>query len=284
MDIVNSTVSSNTAYAGGGILNDIQGTATMANITISGNSANIGAGGGLLNAGSLTIVNSTFSDNSSSYDQGVCNEGMLDIGSTILNGSASGVSILNGGTSTSLGYNLSSDPGSGVLNQMTDQTNTGPMLGPLQDNGGPTFTHALLYGSPAIDKGRNFAGSPYDQRGPGFARTFDDPFVPNAVGGDGTDIGAFEVQSPWPREIIDNLITVIETSSLPTSRVQPLIASLQAALAAIGHNNPDAAVNELLAFQQEVRVQVRRFDPTLAQQLIADSQFVIDEFRMQRTK
>ena len=38
----------------------------------------------------------------------------------------------------------------------TDQISTDPMLGPLQDNGGPTFTHALLGGSPAIDKGKNF--------------------------------------------------------------------------------------------------------------------------------
>src|SRR5436190_2167770 len=70
------------------------------------------------------------------------------------------------------------------------------MLGPFQDNGGPTFTHALLPGSPAIDKGKNFNGSTTDQRG--LPRTFDDPTVSNATGGDGTDIGAFEVQPPRP--------------------------------------------------------------------------------------
>src|SRR5207244_5627491 len=53
-------------------------------------------------------------------------------------------------------------------------------------------THALLCGSPAIDKGKNFSASTTDQRGAGFARTFDDPSVPNATGGDGTDIGALE--------------------------------------------------------------------------------------------
>jgi hypothetical protein len=61
----------------------------------------------------------------------------------------------------SLGYNLSSDaaggdgttgPG-GFLNATGDLRNTNPNLGPLQDNGGPTFTHALLPGSPAIDTG-----------------------------------------------------------------------------------------------------------------------------------
>jgi len=62
------------------------------------------------------------------------------------------------------------------------------MLGPLQDNGGPTFTHALLTGSPAIDAGDpNFTPPPYyDQRGPGFARVVNGRI----------DIGAFEVQPP----------------------------------------------------------------------------------------
>ena len=66
--------------------------------------------------------------------------------------------------------------------------NTDPLLGPLQDNGGPTFTHALLAGSPAIDAGDPaFVGPPdYDQRGIGF---------PRVVNGR-IDIGAFEVQTP----------------------------------------------------------------------------------------
>ena len=68
------------------------------------------------------------------------------------------------------------------------------MLRPLQNNGGPTLTHALMTGSPAIDKGKNFSGATTDQRGSGFDRTFDDPSIANATGGDGTDIGAFEVQ------------------------------------------------------------------------------------------
>jgi hypothetical protein len=72
-----------------------------------------------------------------------------------------------------------------------------PLLGPLQDNGGPTFTRALRTGSPAIDKGR--ANSPADQRG--FPRPYDDPNIPNPVPGDGSDIGAFEVQAPTPTSL-----------------------------------------------------------------------------------
>ena len=60
-----------------------------------------------------------------------------------------------------------------------------PLLGPLADNGGPTFTHALLAGSPAIDAGSNPAALANDQRGPGFSR----------VSGAQADVGAFELQS-----------------------------------------------------------------------------------------
>ena len=65
-----------------------------------------------------------------------------------------------------------------------------PMLGPLADNGGPTMTHALLAGSPAIDAGPNpvptFVGNEFDQRGAGFAR------IVFGV----ADAGAFEFQEP----------------------------------------------------------------------------------------
>ena len=67
------------------------------------------------------------------------------------------------------------------------------MLPPLADNGGPTQTHLLLPGSPAIDKG-NASGSIYDQRGLNFGRTFDYAAIPNAETGDGSDIGAVEIQ------------------------------------------------------------------------------------------
>jgi hypothetical protein len=66
-----------------------------------------------------------------------------------------------------------------------------PHLGPLQDNGGPTPTLALLPGSPALDVGDNSARSatgPLDQRGQGFAR------VANGT----VDIGAFEAEPPPP--------------------------------------------------------------------------------------
>ena len=66
------------------------------------------------------------------------------------------------------------------------------MLGPLQDNSGPTPTMALLSGSPAIDKGGS-GGPATDQRGR--TRPYDFSSVVNASGGDSSDIGAFEVQA-----------------------------------------------------------------------------------------
>jgi hypothetical protein len=114
--------------------------------------------------------------------------GTLQIGNTIVNAGASGANIINsGGTVTSHGYNLSSDDAGGFLTGPGDQINTNPLLGPLQDNGGPTFTHELLPGSPAIDAGDpNFTPPPFfDQRGQGF---------PRVVNGR-IDKGSFEVQS-----------------------------------------------------------------------------------------
>jgi hypothetical protein len=108
---------------------------------------------------------------------------------TIFNVSLGGHSILNDfGTVTSYGYNVSSDDGGGYLNGSGDQTNIDPLLGPLQDNGGPTLTRALLPASPAINAGDpSFTPPPlYDQRGPGFDR----------VRNGRVDVGSFEVQEP----------------------------------------------------------------------------------------
>jgi hypothetical protein len=63
------------------------------------------------------------------------------------------------------------------------------MLGPLAMNGGPTPTMLPLAGSPVLDRGKSF-GLTTDQRG--YLRPYDDPGLPNAVGGDGSDVGAVE--------------------------------------------------------------------------------------------
>jgi hypothetical protein len=186
LTIGSTTLSDNSASNGGGIYNDGAGVATLTNSTVSGNTAS--EGGGIFNIGEFASTNSTLSNNSASLGGGVFNSETLQIGKTILNIGASGANISNAGTVTSLGYNLSSDDGGGLLTGPGDQINTNPLLGPLQNNGGPTFTHELLAGSPAIDAGDpNFTPPPFnDQRGPGFSRVVNSRI----------DKGSFEVQGP----------------------------------------------------------------------------------------
>jgi predicted outer membrane repeat protein len=161
--ISNSTISGNTARggdgtgAGGGIFGDR--VVIITNSTISGNFANQDGGGisGGESATTVTITNSTFSDNQANRNGGGIHHpdgGTFELKNIIMQAGISGANIFNnGGTVTSLGYNLSSDNGGGFLTASGDQINTAPMLGPLQDNGGPTFTHIPLTGSPAIKCG-----------------------------------------------------------------------------------------------------------------------------------
>ena len=193
LTITSTTISGNFSSNGGAAYNSGGGTLTITNSTVSGNSAS--SGGGIFNIAACAITNSTLSGNSAQLGGGISSTETVEIGNTILNAGKSGANIVNsGGTVTSHGYNLSSDDGGGVLTGPGDQINTNPLLGPLQDNGGPTFTHVLLPGSPAIDAGDpNFTPPPlYDQRGPGFDR----------IANGRIDIGSFELQlraTPTPR-------------------------------------------------------------------------------------
>jgi predicted outer membrane repeat protein len=187
--IANSTLSGNSAGTSGGGIYAEGPLVEITNSTISGNLAGT-SGGAIFNntSGYVRIDNSTLSGNSAGSGGGVYTVSGVDVSNTILNAGVSGENIFNnGGTVSSFGYNLSSDDGGGYLNGPGDQINTDPLLGPLQHSGGPTLTHALLPGSPAINAGDpNFAPPPsYDQRGPNFYRVRDLNI----------DIGSFEVQA-----------------------------------------------------------------------------------------
>ncbi len=175
-----STVSGNSATnfggAGGGIFSF--SILTVTNSTISGNSAtNSGHGGGIDTGGVANLTDVTLSGNNANLGGGILSEGSFTLTVTLMNtilaqGSVGGNCYKAGGAPIeSNGYNLSSDGScTTYLNQTGDLNNTNPQLGPLSNNGGPTLMHALLPGSPAIDRipfGTNGCGTtiPTDQRG-----------------------------------------------------------------------------------------------------------------------
>jgi hypothetical protein len=208
--------------SGGGITNS--GTLTLMNSTVSGNSSNK-MGGGIDSVGSLTLINSTVSGNaahgvSSYFDSN--SQGLIFIN----NGSGGGISgsatLIN---STVVGNSTDPDGGGGISGGTLTLTNTiianntnrdcsgtldpsstnnliedgtcsstfppgtDPNLGPLQDNDGPTQTHALLPDSPAIDAGTNNGCPDTDQRG-----------ITRPINGT-CDIGAYEYQGIPPTSI-----------------------------------------------------------------------------------
>lgn len=206
--ISNTTISGNSASLGsrgnvqgrayGGGVANLLGTMTINNSTLTGNNA-IGAlytayayGGGISNGGTLTVSNSTISGNSSgplTLGHGGGISGSATIQNSIVSNNSGGNCS---GTMTSKGYNLSSDSTCN-FNDTGDMKNVDPALGPLQNNGGPTQTMALLPGSAAIDGGNpngctDNAGHllKTDQRG--------EP-RPDSEDTSGCDIGAYESQT-----------------------------------------------------------------------------------------
>ena len=183
--------------SGGGVYNS--GALTVVNSTITENSANAfgkfsaGGGGGVENSsGTVSISNSTVSGNGASGS-------ILGVGAGINGPATVQNSIISSntgencsGTITSNGYNLSSDRTCN-FNNTGDLNSTDPKLGPLQNNGGPTQTQALLSGSPAIDAG-NPSGC---TDGQGHLLKTDQRGRPRPDKEDtgGCDMGAFERQS-----------------------------------------------------------------------------------------
>jgi len=164
--------------------------AEFSQVTIMGGVAD-GEGGGVYSGdwdyggGTVTITDSTISGNSATDEGGglYLSSGMQGTSTATLNNSivansSSGGDIAGGGT-LSGSHNLIEDGSGGLSGTITGD----PLLGPLADNGGPTLTHALLSGSPAIDAGSNdkAAGLTTDQRG----------YVSRFYGGT-VDIGAYE--------------------------------------------------------------------------------------------
>jgi hypothetical protein len=186
--ITRSTFSNNTATFGGGIAN--AGWMQVSNSTISGNSAiYAGHGGGISNSGEMEISSSTFSDNLANGGDGGA---LYTTGKFYLWNNILANSVLPGNDCHNNGGTLSADVNNLIESHYlcgTPVSSADPQLAPLADNGSPTHTRALQFGSPAIDAGNNLACRAVDQRG--FSRPFDGD-------GDGTatcDMGAYEYGS-----------------------------------------------------------------------------------------
>jgi hypothetical protein len=211
MSITNCTISGNSSDAsagcprfGGGIYN--AGTLTLTSSTISGNQGYGGAqGGGILNDQILNLVNCTIANNSADLGGGILNipSGTVNGKNTIIATNYAPTSPDFYGSLISQRYNLiGNTSGMTITGDTTgNQTNVNPLLGPLQDNGGPTLTQALLHNSPAIDQGSS-SGATTDQRG--YPRPIENANIPNAIGGDAGDIGAYEDQTVCETVVTNN--------------------------------------------------------------------------------
>ena len=262
LTVIQSTISGNSAPYGGGIGISQYAVATIVDSTIANNQAtgpdtSFGGGGINFNAGAaLTISGSTIAGNGAGAGLG----GGLDVASvqskqpllrdTIVAGntdSAGPDDVLGlldpGGSFNLIGTgtigNVGSEQGLADFingNQVGGgQSSVGnhfvidPRLGPLQANGGPTFTMAPLPGSPALDRGGPDAVlDPLlatDQRGqPRVVALSAAPLTP---GGDGRDVGAFEVQATTSPTVL----TVNSTSdaATPPAGVLTLRQAIEAA-------------------------------------------------------
>lgn len=176
VSLQNSTISSNLARLNGGGFHNNGGAVTVVNTTIFGNAAGAtGSGGGIRNEsvlGSLSLKNTIVAGNTASSNQrDISGSGFSNQGNNLIGTRGGVTAFINGNAGNVVG---------------SDASPIDPLLGPLQANGGQTLTHALLFGSPARDRGSNVGVAGTDQRG--FARIFD---------GDGNgvatvDIGSFE--------------------------------------------------------------------------------------------
>ena len=215
VSLSNSTLSGNSSGGRGGGIYNFSGSVSLFNSTLSGNSSGDYGGGIFTDDSTVLIVNSTITGNSAFRQGGGISlladnyndDERLTLHNSIVagntdNGTAPDVLAVgdvvndliveNSLIGDTTGSEITSATGTGnILNQAA-------LLGPLSDNGGPTQTHALLSGSPAIDAGNDLlavdadmTALTTDQRGGASTRIFDDP----TASGTGVDIGAFELHA-----------------------------------------------------------------------------------------
>lgn len=222
LTIKESTLSGNHASSGGAIYNN--GTLTLSGSTVSGNTAGDYAGA-ILNTGTVTATNSTISGNSSPHGGAFFSNGNVTLANSTVNANSTGEgyaavhlwstanlsynNTIIANTSSGFDCNIQVGSLSGSNNLVKDgtcgATLTGdPKLGPLADNGGYTFTHALLTGSAAINAGNLTSCPATDQRG-----------IIRPMGA-GCDIGGYEY--------VDTAPPVVTSFNAPSRSIGPAIS------------------------------------------------------------
>jgi hypothetical protein len=218
VNVINSTISGNnvTATDGGGISN--AGTLNVINSTISGNKSAVD-GGGIMNVGTSYLFNATTTNNQADSDfngsgtgGGIFNSGgtvnfidsIIALNSETANYGGGWVPVYGdcAGTITSLDFSILNNYDTSHCTVNGSFTLADPNIGPLQNNGGATQTHALLVGSPAIDAGDNTLGGCKDKLGA--TLTTDQRGATRPVNGGfelRCDIGAYEHEAKIPQTI-----------------------------------------------------------------------------------
>jgi CSLREA domain-containing protein len=180
--IVNSTIGSNTAASSGGGISinahDYYGQVLLENTTVANNTAK--SGGGISSKGRIVYI---------------------DVADTIVSGNTTENCEGADGTQFFGRSSIASDGSCGPCESVAD-----PLLGPLQDNGGPTPTFALLAGSPAIDAANALDCPAVDQRGYGR------PVDGNGDGKASCDIGAYEFNASAP--VVNEKLTKYKSEPL----------------------------------------------------------------------
>ncbi len=268
LTVVNSTIANNSATQEGGAINN-GAAVTVINSTISGNQAGLHGGGIRTNGvgSTLTVINSTISNNRADSDNDTVGAGggittfqsTTILRNTIVAGNFRGTGStrddVDGALDATSSFNLIGD-GTGMTgithgangNQVgTSGSPIDAMLGLLANNGGPTLTHALLGGSPAVEAGSNAnvpvdtfdvdgdantaETLPVDQRGTGFPRIADSQ---DANTTQTVDIGAFELHPSI--EDIANQTTAEDTPKMVTFNIGDDTGSLISTVTATSSN------------------------------------------------
>jgi CSLREA domain-containing protein len=208
MTITESSLHGNTAaYVGGGIYN-YYGEATLSNSTLSDNIAEYG--GGISTVGALTLTNSTVVNNDAVEGGGLYNGGdVLTAENSILANNTGGNCW---GPISDGGHNVEDTDTCNLSTLKGSMPDTDPLLGPLQDNGGSTWTHAPLIGSPVVDSAEPGACPAADQRN-----------APRPVDGDGDGDAVCDIGSV---ELVPAYATVISDDPDPSQAGQPITVTL----------------------------------------------------------